>query len=57
MNPKHAIEIIDALNKVITEWERQKRLFPILSTDGWMDAAVENARVTLSLTTTPTKER
>lgn len=37
-----------ALSKICAEWERQKRLFPELSRDAWMDLAVSEARCALS---------
>ncbi len=37
-----------ALRKICAEWERQKRLFPELSRDAWMDLAVSEARCALS---------
>lgn len=37
-----------ALRKICTEWERQKRLFPELSRDAWMDLAISEARCALS---------
>lgn len=30
---------------VALEWKRQKRLFPVLSKDGWMDQALNNLRL------------
>ncbi|WP_313226748.1 hypothetical protein [Stutzerimonas chloritidismutans] len=37
-----------ALRKICAEWERQKRLFPELSRDAWMDLAISEARCALS---------
>ncbi len=39
-----------ALRKICAEWERQKRLFPELSRDAWMDLAISEARCALSAT-------
>ncbi len=39
-----------ALRKICEEWERQKRLFPELSRDAWMDLAISEARCALSAT-------
>jgi hypothetical protein len=35
-----------ALQKVAAEWDRQKALFPVLASDGWMDLAISEARAT-----------
>jgi len=37
-----------ALRKICSEWDRQKRLFPELSRDAWMDLAIAEARCALS---------
>lgn len=34
----------EAIEKICDEWERQKNLFPILGTDGWMNLAINNAK-------------
>ncbi len=39
-----------ALLKICAEWDRQKRLFPELSRDAWMDLAIAEARCALSAT-------
>ncbi len=39
-----------ALHKICAEWDRQKRLFPELSRDAWMDLAIAEARCALSAT-------
>lgn len=39
-----------ALRKICAEWERQRRLFPELSRDAWMDLAISEARCALSAT-------
>ncbi|MBC04120.1 hypothetical protein [Stutzerimonas balearica] len=42
--------LVEALRKICAEWDRQKRLFPELSRDAWMDLAIAEARCALSAT-------
>ena len=41
---KQKLRAHEALERIITEWDRQKNLFPDLQKDGWMDLAIAEGR-------------
>jgi hypothetical protein len=52
-NPPAAPDLLKSLQAVVDQWERQKRLFPVLERDGWMDLAVANARMAIAKANPP----
>lgn len=40
--------LIESLIALIEEWERQKRLFPVLEQDGWMDLKIREASLIIA---------
>jgi hypothetical protein len=40
--------LVGALENIVSEWERQKRLFPILAKDGWMEECMAKANAVLA---------
>jgi hypothetical protein len=40
--------LVEALENIVSEWGRQKRLFPILAKDGWMEECMAKANAVLA---------
>lgn len=53
MNAQQQNELIRQVNELFAEWDRQKKLFPVIKQDGWMDARIKNLKALLA---EPTKQ-